>query len=61
MKNRELTIEKLVNPSFSFKKATIFSLLRLKGKWLLDSGFVPGDKVTVKVETNRLIIERRES
>ena len=60
MKKRELTIEKLVNPGFSFKKQTIYSKLRLKGKWLTQMGFVPGEKVIVLAEKNRLIIERRQ-
>ena len=61
MKKRELTIEKLVNSSFSNKRQTVYSKLRLKGKWLTQMGFVPGERVIVLIEKNRLIIERRQS
>jgi len=61
MQMRKLTIEKLVNPSFSYKPIKIFSQIRLKGKWLTEMGFIPGEKVNVMIEKNRLIIERSQS
>jgi len=32
--------------------------IRLKGKWLEEAGFSPGDRVTVKVEQKKLVIEK---
>lgn len=61
MRMRKLTIEKLVKPSFSYQSIKIFSQIRLKGKWLTEMGFIPGEKVNVMIEKNRLIIERSQS
>lgn len=32
-------------------------LIRLRGKWLREAGFVPGDSVVVQVEHGRLVLE----
>ncbi|MGJ7030567.1 SymE family type I addiction module toxin [Niabella hirudinis] len=33
-----------------------FPEIRLMGKWLKDSGFLPGDTIQVLVEANKLVI-----
>jgi hypothetical protein len=32
--------------------------IRLQGKWLQETGFSPHDKIVVKKEGNKLVIER---
>lgn len=58
MKQRKVTIQPHVIPAKYPNSMKKYSSLILKGKWLLDSGFNPGDVVFIKVQDNRIVIER---
>jgi len=45
---RILTVQDFLTPSYVKDK---YSRILLQGKWLRDSGFAVGNKVSVKVET----------
>ncbi len=52
---RQLTIEEGVR-LLKWNRRSRYSLIRLKGKWLMGAGFKPGQKVRVEVEAGRLVI-----
>ena len=39
-------------------KGTVQPQIRLQGKWLREAGFKPHDRIIIKKEGSRLIIER---
>ena len=51
--NRRLTVQQL---GMTPRKSRI----RLKGAWLQEAGFLPGDRVSVHVENRRLVVEWEE-
>lgn len=53
---RQLTIASLHVPR-SFNKIISVPSIRICGRWLEDCGFVEGQKVNVRVETGRLVVE----
>ena len=56
-KQRKLTVIARWYDNESIENA--HSEIRLKGKWLMDAGFFPGDTVHVIVEDNKLIIHNK--
>ncbi|AYZ12175.1 type I addiction module toxin, SymE family [Chryseobacterium arthrosphaerae] len=42
----------------AYRRLVFFPEIRLAGKWLLESGFEPGDKVLVTVRRNQIILEK---
>lgn len=61
MKERKATVQPKVVSAKKSEPMRIHSSLVIAGKWLLESGFSPGDKVIIFVDNDRLIIERMES
>lgn len=61
MKDRKATAETKIVSAKNSEPMRIHSSLVIAGKWLLESGFSPGDKVIILVDNDRLIIERMES
>ena len=39
-----------------WKNRTFFPLLRIAGKWLIQAGFEPGQRVRITVEHGRLVV-----
>lgn len=52
---RKLTVE---HHSVGDHKNPVKTQLRLKGRWLADAGFRPGDKVEVRVDAGVLVVEK---
>lgn len=52
---RILTVEHGIR-RLKWRSKRHFSIIRLKGNWLMSAGFKPGQKVKVEVEAGRLII-----
>jgi len=52
---RILTVEHGIR-RLKWRSKRHFSIIRLKGNWLMSAGFKPGQKVRVQVEAGRLII-----
>lgn len=42
----------------AYRRLVFFPEIRLVGKWLLECGFEPGDKVLVTVRRNQIILEK---
>ncbi|MDR2238113.1 MAG: type I toxin-antitoxin system SymE family toxin [Chryseobacterium sp.] len=42
----------------AYRRLVFFPEIRLAGKWLLESGFEPGDRVVVTVCRNRIVLEK---
>nr|WP_306552699.1 SymE family type I addiction module toxin [Chryseobacterium sp. WG23] len=42
----------------AYRRVVFFPEIRLAGKWLLECGFEPGDKVLVTVRRNQIILEK---
>jgi hypothetical protein len=57
MKDRNLTVEPHYYRTTWREKKT--SKIRLKGKWLEKAGFLPGDRVDVKVDKKKILITIR--
>lgn len=51
-----------IQPRFILRKydKTIVPEILLKGKWLADMGFAPGQEVKIELEENKLVITRLE-
>jgi hypothetical protein len=60
MNTRTAKIKSQIIPSTFSKPMKEYSSLILKGKWLRELGFNPGDEVNIITSNNQLIIERRE-
>jgi len=57
MNDRNLLVEEhYYKTTWKEKKA---AKIRLKGKWLEEAGFYPGDRVDVKVDNQRILITKR--
>ncbi|MCD2421253.1 type I toxin-antitoxin system SymE family toxin [Niabella pedocola] len=52
--------ERIVSYNAGYLRNTVsrFPEIRLMGKWLADSGFMPGDAIRVSVEAGKLVITR---
>lgn len=52
--------ERIVSYNAGYLRNTVsrFPEIRLMGKWLADSGFMPGDAIRVFVEAGKLVITR---
>jgi len=59
IQERILSVEEHDSPTLYGE--TVYSRLRLKGKWLTDAGFKPNDKVHVFVRNGELVIKKIES
>ncbi|WP_300604800.1 SymE family type I addiction module toxin [Niabella sp.] len=55
--------EKILIYNAGYMHSTVSRLpeIRLMGKWLADSGFMPGDAIRVSVEAGKLVITRDAS
>ncbi|WP_312305994.1 SymE family type I addiction module toxin [Chryseobacterium sp.] len=42
----------------AYRRLVFFPEIRLTGKWLLECGFEPGDKVLVTVRRNQITLEK---
>lgn len=42
----------------AYRRLVFFPEIRLAGKWLLECGFEPGDKVLVTVRRNQILLEK---
>lgn len=51
-----------IQPRFIMRKydKTIVPEILLKGKWLSEMGFLPGQEVKIELEENKLVITRLE-
>nr|WP_294858697.1 SymE family type I addiction module toxin [uncultured Fluviicola sp.] len=51
-----------IQPRFILRKydKTIVPEILLKGKWLSEMGFLPGQEVKIELEENKLVITRLE-
>ncbi len=61
MKEHSFKIQSFTIPQTSIHKRKIYSQILIKGKWLHDAGYLPGDHVHLIIEENRLVIERSAS
>jgi len=52
---RLLKVEEFWTPRFQVGCSSS-SLIRLKGKWLAEAGFTPGQQAEVKVEPGRIVL-----
>ncbi len=52
--------ERIVSYNAGYMRNTVsrFPEIRLMGKWLADSGFMPGNTIQVSVEAGKLVITR---
>ncbi len=57
---RSIKVQPHVIPHVLRSPMKIFSQLLLKGKWLTESGFAPGDQVQIEVMPNQIIIRNVE-
>jgi hypothetical protein len=53
---RSIKVQSHVIPHSFRSPMKIFSQLLLKGKWLSESGFTPGDQVSIEVTPNQIIL-----
>lgn len=56
MNTRILKVEEHFSPSTYGE--TVYSRIRLKGKWLLNAGFAPDNYVSVTVKNEEIIIRK---
>lgn len=51
-----------IQPRFILRKydKTVVPEILLKGKWLSEMGFLPGQEVKIELEENKLVITRLE-
>lgn len=62
-KNKHTRERNLTVSHKSFERAyhrhVFFPEIRIAGKWVLDCGFEPGDRVVVKVRKNHIILKKQ--
>lgn len=58
MKTREIKVQEHILPSATGRPMRIRPKLIISGKWLEDAGIYAGDRVTVTVVEDQLIINR---
>ncbi|MBT2619349.1 MULTISPECIES: SymE family type I addiction module toxin [Chryseobacterium] len=58
VRDRNLTVS---HKSFerSYHRQVFFPEIRIAGKWVLECGFEPGDRVVVKVQRNQIILKKQ--
>ncbi len=57
MKSRRLTVSYLPGNTENCRCVPL-PFIRLKGKWMIEAGFAPGDSIQVDVEYCRLVISK---
>jgi len=57
-KQRRIKVNSFLTDPVIRRDRKIYPSLIIKGKWLQEIGFKPGDLVTITEETNRVIISK---
>ncbi|RQW77556.1 MAG: type I addiction module toxin, SymE family [Methanothrix sp.] len=45
-----------IEPTGDLHRGPFVSLIRLRGNWLRKAGFIPGERVAVKVEQGKIVL-----